>query len=309
MAVFADIHHLPRFINAVITVGTFDGVHKGHKAILQEVVRHAEKAGGESVLLTFEPHPRKLLFPHQHLGLITSLNEKIQLISNAGINHIVVVPFNQEFAAMKATEYIENFIVGIFKPHSIVIGYDHRFGNDRAGNFRLLEQYSSQFGYQLVEIPAMLIDEAAVSSTKIRRAIEEGKMEDATHMLGRYFSIAGMVVKGNQVGRTIGFPTANIQPTDPEQIIPAHGVYAVYAVHHGNTYKGMLNIGLNPTVTDKKELRIEVNIFDFNQDIYTEELKIRFVKKVRDELKFASLEGLKDQIQRDKVAVEELLSV
>jgi riboflavin kinase / FMN adenylyltransferase len=300
MAVFYDIQHLPRFHNAVITIGTFDGVHTGHKAILREVVNHAKIVGGVSVLLTFEPHPRKLLFPDQPLGIITPLHQKLQLITEAGIEHIVVVPFTREFSRLTAQEYIEHFIVDIFHPHSIIIGYDHRFGHDRKGDLQLMEQYAALHQYELIEIPAQLIDEAAVSSTKIRQALNEGRVEDANHMLGRNYSLCGKVIHGNKLGRTLGYPTANLHPLEPEQIIPAIGIYAIQAAHNRERFNGMLSIGYNPTVTDKRELRIEANLFDFDRDIYGDELELFFLKKIRDEQKFDSLEALKEQLHRDK---------
>ena len=284
----------------MLTVGTFDGVHKGHKAILQEVVNHARAMDGESVLLTFEPHPRKLLFPNQPLGIITPLQQKLQLITEAGIQHIVVVPFTREFANLSAQEYIENFMVGIFHPYSIIIGYDHRFGNDRKGDIRLLEKHEQDYQYELIEIPAQLIDDATVSSTKIRNAITDGKVEEAAHMLGRNYSFSGRVVHGNKLGRTLGYATANLEPEEREQIIPAMGIYAIQAMHNGTRYNGMMSIGYNPTVTDKKELKIEANLFDFDKDIYGETLEIFFVKKLRDEQKFESLEALKAQLHKDK---------
>jgi riboflavin kinase/FMN adenylyltransferase len=303
MAVFFDIQNLPDFKNAVLTIGTFDGVHQGHKAILQEVVKHAQQVKGESVLLTFEPHPRKLLFPDQPLGIITPLRKKLQLITAAGIEHIVVVPFTREFASMSAQEYIERFLVGIFHPKSIVIGYDHRFGHDRKGDLKLLEQCEQQGGYELMEIPAQLIDDAAVSSTKIRHAITEGRMEDASHMLGRNYSLTGTVIHGSKLGRTIGYPTANIKPEDPEQIIPAIGIYAIQAMHNGTVYNGMLSIGYNPTVTDTKDIKIEANLFDLDDDLYGAALEISFVKRLRDEMKFDSIEALKQQLHKDKEEV------
>ena len=300
MAVFTNIQDLPRFNNAIITIGTFDGVHQGHKVILKEVVDHATEVGGESVLLTFEPHPRKLLFPDQPLGIITPLHKKIELIQEAGIKHIVVVPFTKEFSALSAQEYIKNFIVDVFQPHSIIIGYDHHFGHDRMGNIDLLRAWSGEYGYHLVEIPAQLIDEAAVSSTKIRNAILAGRVDDAAHMLGRHYTLAGTVVHGNKLGRTIGYPTANLSPLDREQIIPGLGIYAINAHHGDQLYHGMLSIGYNPTVTDKKELRIEANLFDFDKDIYEDELELVFIKKMRNEEKFASLDALMGQLHKDK---------
>ena len=283
-----------------MTIGTFDGVHKGHKAILNEVVNRARNVNGESVLLTFEPHPRKLLFPDQPLGIITPLHQKLQLITEAGIEHIVVVPFTKEFAGMSAQEYIERFMVGKFHPHTIIIGYDHRFGHDRKGDIRLLESQAQDLQYELIEIPAQLIDDATVSSTKIRKAISDGRTEEAAHMLGRSYSFKGKVMHGNKLGRTLGYPTANLAPEEPEQIIPAIGIYAIKATHNGILYNGMLSIGHNPTVTDKKELRIEANLFDFDKEIYGETIEIFFFKKMRDEHKFDSLEALTQQLHKDK---------
>ena len=300
MAVFAAIDHLPEFKNAVLTAGTFDGVHEGHKAILQEVVRHAREINGESVLLTFEPHPRKLLFPGQPLGIITPLQPKLQLLADTGIDHIVIVPFTKEFAALTAQQYIEEFMVGKFHPSCIIIGHDHRFGHDRKGGIDLLKQYAPIYNYELVEIPAQLIDKATVSSTKIRMAITAGHVEEAANMLGRPYELAGTVVHGSKLGRTLGYPTANLQPSDPEQIIPATGIYAIKAKHGGRLYDAMLSIGYNPTVTDKKELRIEANIFDFDKDIYGDELTLLLVKRLRDEVRFDSLQSLTDQLARDK---------
>jgi len=308
MAVFYNIDGLPEFKNAVLTTGTFDGVHKGHLAILEEVVDHARKVGGTSVLLTFEPHPRKLLFPDQPLGIITPLHQKINLLSEAGIEHIVVVPFTKEFSALSASEYLSDFIVRLFHPHSIVLGYDHHFGNDRKGNITLLKTCAEKNHYELIEIPAQLIDEAAVSSTKIRHAIMEGRMEDAAKMLGRYYTLGGLVIHGNKLGRTIGYPTANLQPEDADQILPAIGVYAIRAIYNGISYDGMLSIGYNPTVTDKKELRIEANLFDFDLDIYGQRLDIAFIEKLRNEQKFASLEELILQLHRDKEDTMRLLA-
>ncbi|MCD6011324.1 MAG: riboflavin biosynthesis protein RibF [Flavipsychrobacter sp.] len=306
MAIFKDTANLPAFKNAVITIGTFDGVHKGHKTILNEVVTHAKNIHGESILLTFEPHPRKLLFPDQPLGIITPLEQKLQLVTDAGIQHVVIVPFTKEFANISAHDYIEKFLVRIFHPHSIIIGYDHRFGHDRKGDIKLLEDYASEYNYELLEIPAQLIDEAAVSSTKIRKAITEGRTEDATQMLGRHYSLSGIVVHGNKLGRTLGYPTANVHPVDADQIIPALGIYAMQVTHNGTKYGAMLSIGYNPTVTDKKELRIEANIFDFDKDIYGDTIELLFVKKLRDEQKFNSLDELKAQLHKDK---EDTLSI
>ncbi len=301
MAVYYDLHTLPVFNNAVLTVGTFDGVHQGHLAILHEVAAHARQVGGESILITFDPHPRKLLFPNQPLGIITPLPTKEMLVQQAGIDHIVVVPFNLEFASMSAVAYIRHFLVDIFRPRSIVIGYDHKFGHDRAGDIDMLKAYAPEGKYELIEIPEQLIDEAAVSSTRIRKALLEGRIEDAATMLGRDYALQGTVVRGNQLGRTIGYPTANISPNYSEQVVPAKGIYAVTAVLNSIRYKGMMSIGLNPTVTNTTNIKIEVNLFDFDLDIYGEQLEVFFVKKLREEVKFPSLEALTDQLAADRL--------
>jgi riboflavin kinase/FMN adenylyltransferase len=309
MAVFFDTQELPAFRNPAITIGTFDGVHQGHKAILQEVVRVAKEQGGASVLATFEPHPRKLLFPEQPLGILTPLQQKIALLTEAGIEHIVVVPFTKTFSELSAADYITQFLVGQLHAKSIIIGYDHHFGHDRAGNIALLQQYAATYGYRVDEIPAQLIAAAAVSSTKIRNSLQEGNVTEAAHMLGRHYSITGTVVHGAQLGRTIGFPTANIQPADPDQLIPAHGVYAVWAMHEGQRYKAMMNIGVRPTVTQEMQLRIEAHLIGYEGDLYDTTMEVAFVARLRDEQKFPSLDALKEQIQQDKEAALQVLSV
>ncbi len=299
MAIFNKIDNLPQFKNAVVTIGTFDGVHQGHQRILQEVVRHTREVAGESIVVTFEPHPRRVLFPGSPVKLLTSLQQKLKLISETGIEHIVVAPFTKEFSELSAVEYIRDFLVARFRPESIIIGYDHHFGHDRKGNITLLKQFQDEFGYKIYEIPAQLVDEAAVSSTKIRAALLEGNVQEAATMMNRHYSISGRVTQGDQLGRKIGFPTANIKPSEPDQLITGNGVYAVRVNHKGTLFNGMMNIGYRPTVSGS-DLRIEVNILDFNQDIYNDELEILFIKKLRDEKKFDGLDALKLQLQQDK---------
>ncbi len=305
MAVFTDINQLPQFKNTVLTVGTFDGVHQGHITILNQVVAKAAEVGGESVLVTFDPHPRKFLFPHQPLGLITPLESKIELVTETGIDHVVVVPFNTDFSRLTAKGYIEKFLVANFHPKVIILGYDHRFGHDRLGDIHMLRHYQPTYQYELVEIPAQLIDAAAVSSTRIRNAIKDGRIEEANTMLGRNYSIKGSVVKGRQLGRTIGFPTANLTPADESQKLPGNGVYVIACTYNDMIYMGMANIGYAPTVTEKKEIKIEANLFDFDFDIYGEHIEIAFLKKIRNEEKFQSLDHLKARLALDK---EEALS-
>lgn len=301
MAVHTDIRQLKGIKKPVVTIGTFDGVHHGHKAILSEVVAHARAVGGESILLTFEPHPRKVLFPNEPLGIITPLQSKLQLIADTGIEHIVVVPFTKEFAALSANDYIQQFLVGPLHPHSIVIGYDHHFGNDRKGNIELLKQYAPAYDMEIVEIPAQLIQQAAVSSTRIRKALIAGLITEANVMLGREYKLQGRVVHGNKLGRTLGYPTANLQPLDADQVVPGIGVYAVRVNYAGHTYGGMMSIGINPTVTSTTNVKLEVNIFNFDADVYEQELEISFVKRLRHEQKFNSLDELVARLHQDKV--------
>ncbi len=302
MSVFHSTDNLPELRNTVITIGTFDGVHAGHQAILNQVVKHAKENNGTSVLVTFHPHPRKLIFPEQPIAILTPIEDKLDLITKIGIEHIIVVPFTKEFATLSAKEYVSEFLVKKFKPDTIIIGHDHHFGNDRKGNIELLNQLKEQYNFEVIEIEAQLIDEAAISSTKIRKAIASGDVTTALDMLDRPYSIKGSVVKGNQLGRTIGYPTANIAIQDAEQIIPATGVYAIQVIHNNALYNGMLNIGYRPTVSNEKSLHIEANIFDFEQDIYGDELTIQFIKRIRDEEKFNGITELKAQLKKDKSA-------
>ena len=308
MAIFYETTKLPRFKNAVITIGTFDGVHLGHKVILQQVVNKAREVDGESVLLTFEPHPRKLLFPEQSLKILTPLQQKLELLTQEGIQHIIVVPFTKAFAGLSADAYIKDFLVDQIQAHSIVIGYDHHFGNDRKGNINLLKTYADSCNYKVHEIPAQLIEEAAVSSTKIRHALQSGNVKDASAMLGRPYSIIGNVVHGAQLGRTIGYPTANIKPIDDEQLIPENGVYAIKAKWNHTLYDGMLNIGNRPTVSNELTLHIEAHLFNFNENIYNQSLEIIFIDRLRSEQRFSSLDELKAQLAKDKDASQAILA-
>ncbi|MBS1774057.1 MAG: bifunctional riboflavin kinase/FAD synthetase [Bacteroidetes bacterium] len=308
MAIFYNTDRLPDFKNAVVTIGTFDGVHLGHKVILNEAVKYANKTGGESILLTFEPHPRKLLFPDKSIQIITPLEQKLELITAAGIQHVIVVPFNKAFSELTAEAYIKDFLVSQVKAKTIIIGYDHRFGNDRQGDINLLKQYATYYHYNIQEIPAQLIDDAAVSSTKIRKALSEGNITDANTMLGREYSFIGNVVHGTQLGRTIGYPTANMKPIADEQLIPAEGVYAIKAKWNKQELKGMLNIGYRPTVTNEMRLKIEANLFDFNENIYNQTLEIIFIERLRNEEKFPSIDALKEQLAKDKENAMQILN-
>lgn len=308
MAIYYSIKDVPAFTSVVLTIGTFDGVHSGHGVILDKVCNYAKEKGGESVLITFEPHPRKLIFPEQPIHFITPLDKKLELITRAGINHIVVVPFTQEFAALSAEQYVSDFLVKLFKPSAIVIGYDHHFGNDRKGNIELLKEVQDNHGFDVVEIPAQLIEDATISSTKIRNAIASGDVQEAASMLGRNYTLSGKVTKGAQLGRTIGYPTANIVPNHVEQIVPNNGVYAVRVKYQDEVYGAMLNIGFRPTVSNKLTLHIEAHIFDFSKNVYNEQLELEFIARLRDEEKFNSLDELKEQLKKDEIASRQILA-
>ena len=306
MRIFKNLNELPEFKNAVITIGTFDGVHEGHQAILRSIKEIAEKNNGESILITFHPHPRFVVNPDDKtLKLINTIEEKLELLEQYGIDNVVVAPFSKSFSQIPALEYVKNFLVGNFKPKTIVIGYDHHFGRNRSGNIDLLKEYKDIFQYQLVEITKETIADIDVSSTKIRASIQDGKIEQANKLLGHTYSLQGIVVKGEQNGRKIGFPTANIEIKEHYKLIPKNGVYAVSVVHDGATFKGMLNIGYRPTFEGISR-SIEVNIFDFDKEIYGETIKLSIERFIRDEQKFDGIEALKAQLQLDKKEVKRL---
>lgn len=314
MQVHHDIDNLPLFRNAVITIGTFDGVHMGHRQIIDKLKAEARANNGETVIITFHPHPRKVV-SSTILGirLINTLSEKIELLEQLGIDHVVVVPFTDAFANQMAEDYIKNFLIDKFHPHTIIIGYDHRFGRERLGDYRLLEKKAKEYNYQLKEIPKHILENISISSTNIREAILHSDIGTADKLLGYEFFFSGVVVHGDKLGRKLGYPTANLKVLDEEKITPGNGIYAVYAeLPDINEYphsplatphsrlKGMMSIGFRPTVDGKKRV-IEVNIFDFDEEIYDQTLKVFVKKYLREEIKFDGLESLIKQIDQDKI--------
>lgn len=299
MQVHQDIDHLPAFTNAVITIGTFDGVHEGHQKILHALKKEAARVKGETVLITFHPHPRKIVQPNQPLQLLNTMREKIDLLEKAGIDHLAIVPFTTEFAEQTAEEYIRDFLIRKFHPATIIIGYDHRFGKDRSGDYHLMEEKAAAYGYHLLEIPRHVLDEIGVSSTKIRNAILGSDIETANKLLGYSFFFEGTVIRGDQLGRKLGYPTANLRYNDKDKIHLGHGVYAVYVDVEGERKGGMLSIGNRPTLT-KSDERIEVNIFNFDRDIYDKTIRVFVKKYLRGQEKYASLDELIRQLHIDK---------
>lgn len=299
-------HHISEIVQqsgSIVTIGTFDGVHLGHQQILKRLVELKKTHGGETLLFTFDPHPRKVLFPDQtDLKLLTTTEEKCELLNQFGIDHVLVYPFTKDFSTMNAKDYIENILVNGLKTKLLVIGYDHRFGSNREGDIETLKSYANKMQFQVEEIPAHEIDQLNVSSTRIRKAIESGDVITANKFLGYTFFLSGKVVKGKQLGRQIGYPTANVQVSNQDKLIPKIGVYAVNVWHDGIKYKGMLNVGVNPTTDRDNIIKVEVNIFDFDKAIYGDLIKVEFVKRIRDEEKFANLEELKQALANDKIA-------
>ena len=314
---------LPGFKKAVVTIGTFDGVHVGHRQIIAQLKEEAVRIGGETVIITFHPHPRKIVsFPGANVKLLTTLDEKIELLEAAGIDHLVVVAFDNVFASQTAEQYIQDFLYHYFKPHTVIIGYDHRFGKGREGDYHLMEQYGQLLGFEVREIPEEILHEVVISSTKIRHALMENNMATANEFLGYPYFFEGTVTEGNKLGRTLGYPTANLHINNEEKLIPGNGVYAVRVVMREladlknsithdpltrQTLPGMMNIGIRPTIEGKKRV-IEVNIFDFDEDIYGQILQVHIYYYLRGEIKFNGLEELKQQLAKDKLSAIELLA-
>ncbi len=305
MTVYTNIQDLPIFNHSVITIGTFDGVHYGHQQILELMKSAAKQVNGETVIITFHPHPRKIIGTNKApIFLLNTLEEKINLLEKYGIDHLVIIPFTEKFAQQTAEDYISDFLVNTFHPHTIIIGHDHRFGKDRTGDFQLLEDKAQEWGYQVKEIPGYMLNNITISSTKIREALLKGDIENAHDLLSYDYYFTGKVVKGNQLGRTIGYPTANIEMIDENKLIPCNGVYSVLVTNEKlkiNQQGGMMNIGYRPTVEGNTRT-IEVNLFDFDQSLYDETLTITLKKYLRSEVKFSGLDELKKQLEKDKQA-------
>jgi riboflavin kinase/FMN adenylyltransferase len=307
MRVFYDFSDLPELKNVVFTQGTFDGVHIGHQELLNKLKAETEKINGESLVLTFWPHPRLFLFPDdQELKLLQTLDEKLDVLAACGVDNVLVLKFDKNLSHIYPEDYIKDILVSQLNVKVAIVGYDHRFGRNREGDIQLLKKFESVYDYKVLEIPAEDINEITVSSTKIRKALNEGDIETANSYLGHPYSFKGLVVKGMQLGRKLGYPTANIEIDYPHKLIPANGVYVVKCLVKGQWVGGMMNIGNNPTIEGKK-FSIEVHLFDFETDIYGETLVVSMVSRLRDEKKFDSLEELSLFLQIDeKNAIERL---
>lgn len=306
---YQDFHSIEKIHHPVITIGTFDGVHVGHQKIIKQLNEEAEKVNGESVLFTFYPHPRMVLYPESHgIKLIQTQEEKLAKLQKMGLKNCIVFPFTFEFSRMTALEFVRDFLVNKLHVKKLVIGYDHQFGKNREGSIQFLKAICDTYDFEVIEIPAQDIDEVNVSSTKIRDAILKGNIEKANDYLGDLFELSGTVVKGNQLGRTIGYPTANIVLNSDLKLIPGNGVYAVRVLVRGTWFDGMMNIGMRPTVSSNGGRTIEVNIFDFDETIYDETVTVQFLSKWRDEQKFNGLDELKNQLKIDEETIRTVLS-
>jgi riboflavin kinase/FMN adenylyltransferase len=328
MKVHRDIEHLPEFKNAVVTIGTFDGVHLGHQKIISQLKTEAQRVDGETVIITFHPHPRKIVANRSHhIQLLTTIDEKIELLAQKGVDHLVIVPFTLHFSEMEPKSYVEDFLKKTCRPAVVIIGYDHRFGRERKGDYKLLEEYSARGYFELKEISQQLINDSIVSSTAIRESLNSGDVEKANSLLGYDFFFEGTVVKGNQLGRTLGYPTANLEIREPDKIIPGDGIYAVEvivgrretgdgrrqsAIGQGQRaeerkLQAMMSIGVRPTIGESNRT-IEVNIFDFAEDIYGANLRVYVKHYLRPEVKFNGLEELKAALDKDREDTLRLLN-
>lgn len=296
------VDSLPVFKNAVVTVGSFDGVHAGHMQIIRQLKEEAGRIDGETVIITFHPHPRKVVSSVPgDVKLLTTLPEKIRLLEKAGVDHLVIIPFDHIFSNQTAEQYISDFLYRYFRPHTVIIGYDHRFGKGREGDYHLMEDYGRKLGFTVKEIPGQVLHELVISSTRIRKALKEHDIATANAFLGYAYFFEGKVVEGNKLGRTIGYPTANLHIGSEEKLIPGNGVYAVRAdTEDGCSYKGMMNIGIRPTIDGSTRV-IEVNLFDFDKDIYGQSLTVHLYHYIRGgEVKFSGLDALKQQLSLDR---------
>ncbi len=307
MRIYHNLDDFTPVRNAVVTSGTFDGVHVGHQKILTRLHEIAERTKGDTAVITFWPHPRLVLYPDADLKLLNTFEEKAELIKEQGVHHLLRIPFTKEFSQLSSEEFITKILVEKIGTKKLVIGYDHHFGKNREGSFEQLKLNGPKYGFDVEEISQQDVDHVAVSSSKIRKALETADLETATHLLGRPYSISGRVIKGDKLGRQIGFPTANIEIDFTHKLIPADGIYAVTVHHEHAAYNGMLYIGNRPTIDGTKR-NIEVNIFNFRKEIYGESLTVHFHQLVRGDIKFATLKELKAQMKKDEEISTQVLS-
>ena len=308
MKIYYDINDFEPVPNAVVTIGTFDGVHRGHQEILKTTVNRAKELDGESVVVTFYPHPRQVLSHDSGIRFISTQDEKIRHLESLGIDNLIIIKFTKEFAAISSDNFIKDFIVKIIHPVVLIIGYDHHFGNNRQGDFGMLHELEHQYQFKVEMIKEQDVDNVAVSSTKIRHFLEKGDIKHANQLLGYDFSYSGKVIHGQHVGHEIGYPTANIQVAEEFQLIEKPGVYATFVDFDGHSYPSMTYIGKRPTLHDNRPQSIETHIINFDKDIYGKEIRLRFIAFVRNDIRFDNTEALKNQIDKDKLNIINILN-
>jgi riboflavin kinase / FMN adenylyltransferase len=307
MRIYRQISEFTSATRPAATVGVFDGVHLGHREIINRLRKVAAETGCESVVVTFEPHPRLVLPHHADVKLLQTLDEKLQRFSEAGVDAVLVIPFDREFARLSPDDFIRDILVGRLNVSYVITGYDHFFGQNRQGDYDLLAESGRKYGFGVDELPMVTAGAMTVNSSSVRRALLDGDVKTAETMLGYPYSLTGEVVTGNRIGRNIGYPTANLKPNNPNKLIPAQGVYACRVKIGDENFGGMLNIGYRPTL-DSSHLTIEVNIFGFDRDIYHQEITIVFADRIRNEKRFASLGDLQLQLAEDRITAEKILS-
>lgn len=289
--------------NPILTIGTFDGVHLGHNTVLNTLIKKAKDLDGESVVFTFWPHPKHILHSKDsfHLYLLNNLEEKIELLSKTGIDHLIIFPFSIEFSKLSSCEFIEQILVKHVGIKALIVGYDHHFGHNREGNFEFLKKCSLNYNFQVEQLPEFSIEQDKISSTTIRNFILAGNVYQANKLLGYNYMISGIVAEGKKHGKKLGFPTANVELNDSFKLLPNTGVFAVRVKYNSENFGGMLSIGTNPTISKDNVKTIEVNIFDFDKNIYGEKLRIEFIAKMRNEVKFENIQLLIEQLEKDKI--------
>ncbi len=307
LKLFHSINDFRSTKKTILTLGTFDGVHIGHKKILERITQNTENGKYESLVLTFFPHPRMVLQEKSEIKLLNTISEKSKLLEETGIENLVIHPFNESFSRLTAEEFVHSILVDQFHIQKIIIGHDHRFGRNRTANIDDLIAFGKEYGFEVEQISAQEIQDVSVSSTKIRKALDEGNIALANEYLGYSYFLSGEVVKGKQLGRTIGFPTANINIEEDYKKIPKNGVYIVKAIISQKEVFGMMNIGFNPTVNGEKQT-IEVHFFDFDSDIYGQKIEIHLLDYIREEQKFGSVDLLKEQLNHDKITAVNFVS-
>lgn len=294
----------------VVTVGTFDGIHRGHRLLIEDLKNEVARIGGESVVITFDPHPRHIVAATENKTLLlNTLTEKIYRFGQLGIDHLLVISFTKDFANLSYSQFFKDILVKKLHIHTLFVGYDHKFGKNRAGNYQTLAKLCAENGVGIAQIAEFQVDSEGVSSSCIRHLLQKGEVERAAEMLSYNYSLKGKVIHGDKIGRTLGFPTANIAKNNPYKLTPKTGVYAVHVYHDFKKYYGMMNIGTRPSVSRRNECKIEVHIFNFSKEIYGDELRVSFIRRMRDEQKFESLEALAQQLQEDKTSIKTFFKI